>query len=116
MFCLVLFSFGRIQLTAQNSKIPDDADFWSNYPAEELADFLVSKMSDEELLSQILMFGWAGAEPSELLNQWVYERGLGSVKVFGWNTDNIKLVAKSVTELQKKSAVAVAAYSFVCCN
>ena len=60
-------------------------------------------MTDEELLSQILMFGWAGSEPSELLNRWVLERGLGSVKVFGWNTDNTEQVAKSVTELQKKS-------------
>ena len=59
-------------------------------------------MEDSELLSQIFMFGWAGAEPSELLNQWVTERGLGSVKVFGWNTDDIKLVAKSISELQKK--------------
>src|SRR5574344_2687131 len=49
------------------------------------------------------MFGWAGAEPSELLNQWVLDRGLGSVKVFGWNTDDIVLVAKSISELQKKA-------------
>ena len=90
-------------LFAQKPGIPENADFWSDYPAGELADFLVSKMSDEELLSQILMFGWAGAEPSELLIKWVYERGLGSVKVFGWNTDNIELVAKSVSELQKKA-------------
>ena len=90
-------------LFAQKSEIPENADFWSDYPAGELADFLVSRMSDEELLSQILMFGWAGAEPSELLIKWVYERGLGSVKVFGWNTDNIELVAKSVSELQKKA-------------
>lgn len=48
------------------------------------------------------MFGWAGAEPSELLYQWV-DRGLGSVKVFGWNTDDIHQVARSVTALQKKS-------------
>ena len=60
-------------------------------------------MSDEELLSQMLMFGWAGAEPSELLNSWVRDRGLGSVKVFGWNTDNTTLVAKSITALQKKA-------------
>ena len=85
------------------TKIPEDADFWSDYPAEELADFLVGKMSNDELLSQILMFGWAGAEPSELLIKWVYERGLGSVKVFGWNTDNTQLVASSVATLQKKS-------------
>jgi len=85
------------------SKIPETADFWSDYPDEELADFLVDHMTDTELLSQILMFGWAGAEPSALLNQWVSDRGLGSVKVFGWNTDNTELVAKSVATLQKES-------------
>ena len=83
--------------------LPDNIDFWSDYPNDLLADTLVNRMSDEELLSQILMFGWAGQEPSDLLNQWVSNRGLGSVKVFGWNTDNINLVAKSIRSLQQKS-------------
>ena len=81
----------------------NDINFWSDYPNEELADALVARMSDEELYSQILMFGWAGAEPSELLNEWVLSRGLGSVKVFGWNTDNTTLVARSVKALQEKA-------------
>ncbi len=85
------------------ANLPDDITFWSNYPNEILADALVEKMSDEELYAQILMFGWAGAEPSTLLNSWVDERGLGSVKVFGWNTDNIRLVARSVKSLQRKA-------------
>lgn len=92
-------------LSAQNTAVqtlPENITFWSDYPADKLADVLVSRMSNEELLAQIFMFGWAGSEPSELLNQWV-ERGLGSVKVFGWNTDDINLVAKSITSLQKKS-------------
>lgn len=82
---------------------PENTDFWSDYPAEDLADYIADQMSDEELLSQILMFGWAGAEPSVLLNQWVQDRGLGSVKVFGWNTDDTDQVARSVAALQKKA-------------
>ena len=78
-------------------------NFWSNIPDEELAQKLVDKMTDAELLSQILMFGWAGQEPSDLLNSWVSQRGLGSVKVFGWNTDDTKKVAKSVKLLQEKA-------------
>lgn len=85
---------------AQNRHI----DFWSSIPHEQLAVELTDRMNDEELLAQILMFGWAGAEPSDLLNSWVTERGLGSVKVFGWNTDNIQKVAKSIRSLQQKSA------------
>lgn len=89
-----------------NSKIPAGAriDFWSDYPNEMLARALVEQMTDEELYAQILMFGWAGAEPDNLLYQWVEGRGLGSVKVFGWNTDDIRLVAKSISSLQKSAA------------
>lgn len=104
---LSISSGNKTQKTQKNSnkiaKLPDNIDFWSDYPNELLADALVDRMSNEELLSQILMFGWAGQEPSELLNQWVLQRGLGSVKVFGWNTDNINLVAKSVRSLQQKA-------------
>lgn len=81
----------------------EDVNFWSEYPSETLAKAIVDRMTDSELLSQILMFGWAGAEPNQLLFDWV-SRGLGSVKVFGWNTDDIKLVAKSISNLQKRSA------------
>ncbi len=78
-------------------------DFWSDYAADELSRAITERMTDEELLSQVFMFGWAGAEPSSLLRRWVTERGLGSVKVFGWNTDNIHSVARSVKTLQEES-------------
>ncbi len=87
-----------------SKNLPENIDFWSDYPSETLAMALVARMSNEELLSQILMFGWAGAEPDNLLYQWVGGRGLGSVKVFGWNTDDINLVAKSISSLQKSAA------------
>ena len=90
-----------VPLTAED--LPQDITFWSDYPSEILAQALVQRMSDSELLAQIFMFGWAGQEPSALLNQWVLDRGLGSVKVFGWNTDDINLVAKSITALQEKA-------------
>ncbi|MGP1522316.1 MAG: glycoside hydrolase family 3 protein [Treponema sp.] len=87
------------------ASIPEDEriDFWSDYPHEELAEALCSRMSDEELFAQILMFGWAGQEASPLLIRWVSERKLGSVKVFGWNTDDIIQVAQAVTLLQQKA-------------
>lgn len=87
-------------MTPQIFYSQEDFDFWSDIPHKELAKKIVENMTEEELYSQILMFGWAGAEPNSLLYDWV-DRGLGSVKVFGWNTDDIKLVAKSITSLQK---------------
>lgn len=119
LFFLVLFTaaaFSQISIDLQENyqeqdrfydasqSLPEDINFWSNYPNETLAAAMVSRMSDRELYSQILMFGWAGAEPEDILFQWVGNIGLGSVKVFGWNTENIKLVAKSITALQKSAA------------
>lgn len=89
-------------LSAKAKKLPPNINFWSDYPSDVLAMAIVDRMSNEELLSQTFMFGWTGAEPSELLFQWV-DRGLGSVKVFGWNTDDIYLVAKSVNNLQRRA-------------
>ena len=89
-------------LFAQSYPGTPGVTFWSKLPNEEVARRITDEMTDEELLSQTFMFGWAGVEPPELLYQWV-ERGLGSVKVFGWNTDDIHMVAKSITSLQKKA-------------
>lgn len=111
---LIVLSSAGIVLFAQNNEeelsiqqqaanLPVSIDFWSDYPSEVLAQALVDRMTDSELLSQVLMFGWSGAEPNELLFQWV-DRGLGSVKVFGWNTDDIYLVGKSVSRLQSRAS------------
>ena len=89
---------------SEGGAIPEDADFWSDCDDEPLADFIVSKMTDEELLAQIFMFGWEGVEPSRYINTWVSDRGLGSVKIFGRNAKNTNRVAESVTALQKKAA------------
>ena len=107
VFCLNCFAEQTVNLLSSEKKysdnLPENIDFWSDYPSDVLARAIVERMTDSELYSQILMFGWAGAEPSELLYKWV-DRGLGSVKVFGWNTDDIYLVAKSISSLQKRSS------------
>lgn len=101
VWCGVFFFCGAPSVFAQKA-IPETADFWSDYPAEQLADFLISHLSDEELLSQIFMFGWRD-ETDWLLNQWIRDRGLGNIKVFGWNTDDLTHVANGVAAMQKLS-------------
>ncbi len=78
-------------------------DFWGEGSPDELSQAITEQMTNEELLAQVFMFGWAGTEPSSLLKRWVTERGLGSVKVFGWNTDDIHSVARSIRTLQEES-------------
>ena len=97
---IMITGFFYSALTAQSSQ---NITFWSNLPHEQLCDAIISQMSDEELFAQILMFGWAGSEPSPLLLDWIKLRSLGSVKVYGWNTDNIISVASAVTQTQKLS-------------
>lgn len=84
-------------------ELPSNITFWSDYPHDVLADALVQRMTNGELLAQILMFGWSGAEPTPLLLQWVEQRSLGSVKVFGWQTDDCEAVARAVGLVQEKA-------------
>ncbi len=98
---LFLALSGSSFLWSQNKQ--NTVNFWTQMPDDQLARQITDEMTDSELLSQTFMFGWAGEEPPELLFQWV-ERGLGSVKVFGWNTDDIYLVAKSISSLQTQAS------------
>ncbi len=77
--------------------------FYDDQPAEILASRIVDAMTDEELLAQTFMFGWAGQKPSGLLMSWITERNLGSIKVFGWNTQDSIELAKAISMLQRKA-------------
>ena len=100
---LFTFFFMTLALVAYDSKISDDATFWSDYPDEDLAAFIVDKMTDEELLAQIYMFGWSGSEPGELVLNWIRLRSIGSLKVYGWGTNNVLDVASSVAQVQQQA-------------
>jgi len=57
-------------------------------------------MSDEVALAQTFMFGWTGADPSPLIMQWIQERSIGGVKVFGWNAADTTHLAETIRQLQ----------------
>jgi beta-N-acetylhexosaminidase len=60
-------------------------------------------MTDDQALGQCFMLGWVGAEPSPEIMQWIRERQIGGVKIFGWNTANTTLLARTVGKLQEAS-------------
>ncbi|MDR1107809.1 MAG: glycoside hydrolase family 3 protein [Spirochaetaceae bacterium] len=66
-----------------------------------LAAALTEAMSDEEALAQTFMLGWVGAEPSPLIMDWIRDRKIGGVKIFGWNTDDTRKLAETVGSLQR---------------
>ena len=94
---------------------PLPRDFWSQpdlspYPAflrenweASIAASYVAALSDEELLSQVLMVGYAGSSPSSSLMRWVETWGIGGVKIFGWNAEDTTALADAIATLQKKA-------------
>ncbi|MDR0656385.1 MAG: glycoside hydrolase family 3 protein [Treponema sp.] len=92
---LSLFSSLRAQIPALSFEDP--------LPPETLALELTRAMSDEEALAQVFMLGWVGAEPSPLIMDWIRDRHIGGVKIFGWNTGDTRRLAQTVGELQKAS-------------
>jgi beta-N-acetylhexosaminidase len=70
---------------------------------EELAASIENAMTDEQALAQVFMLGWVGEEPSPIIMDWIRNRNIGGVKIFGWNTADTIRLAKTVGELQKAS-------------
>jgi beta-N-acetylhexosaminidase len=68
---------------------------------EEVAAALLDVMTEEQVLAQTFMLGWVGAEPSPLILDWIQERNIGGVKIFGWNTADTMKLAQTVGDLQK---------------
>ena len=60
-------------------------------------------MTDEEILSQVLMVGYAGISPPPSLVRWVEARGIGGVKIFGWNAEDTTALAAAIETIQKKA-------------
>lgn len=60
-------------------------------------------MTDEEILSQVLMVGYAGLVPSASLLRWVETWGIGGVKIFGWNAEDTTALADAIAVIQKRA-------------
>ncbi len=60
-------------------------------------------MTDDELLSQLLLVGWPTVEPNEEILRWIRERNIGGIKVFGWNGENVAALTRSIARMQAES-------------
>ncbi|MCL2720397.1 MAG: glycoside hydrolase family 3 protein [Treponema sp.] len=78
-------------------------NFHDDEPPAVLAAKLESAMTDEQALAQVFMLGWVGEDPSPLIMDWIRQRNIGGVKIFGWNTTNTQRLARAVGELQRAS-------------
>jgi beta-N-acetylhexosaminidase len=97
---LILLSSACLFIAAS---APPRRDFWAPGDAAAQAESLLASMSDEEVLGQLFMMAYPGDTPPELLYQWIEKRGLGGVKIFGWNAEDTGKLAASIAGLQKAS-------------
>ncbi|MDR1025575.1 MAG: glycoside hydrolase family 3 protein, partial [Treponema sp.] len=91
----VIADTGTIIDTGTENPAPEDPEI--------RAAALAARMSDEEALAQTFMLGWVGVEPSPLILDWIRDRHIGGVKVFGWNTADTNKLAGTVGDLQRAS-------------
>ena len=104
LYGIIAFAFRQAVLFPEALHTKQIPSFYDDMPADELAKRITDAMTEEELLAQTFMFGWAGQQPTDLLVKWITERNLGSIKIFGWNTENSVDLAKAVSLLQSKAA------------
>ena len=62
---------------------------------------MAEEMNFSQLAGQVMMIGYAGSAPSAEIFEWIKNRNLGGIKVFGWNTDNLSVLKKSIEDMQE---------------
>lgn len=79
-------------------------DFWQEEPDDALKPQLIMAMSDEELAGQLFMISYPETEPDETAIQWIEERNLGGIKIFGKNVASLPKLAENIGMMQGKAS------------
>ncbi len=83
--------------------ISEDKIFWQNGSDEEIISELLDHMSDEQIVSQVFLVGWESETAEGPVMDWIEKRGLGGVKVFGWNGNNVATLGRALSIMQARS-------------
>ena len=70
---------------------------------EQLVTDLLNEMTPEQRVAQLLMVSWTTEAPTPEILRWIRERNLGGVKIFGWNGENLPVLATAIAEMQRES-------------
>ncbi|MBN2658121.1 MAG: glycoside hydrolase family 3 protein [Spirochaetales bacterium] len=81
-----------------------EPQFYSEESSGELSEKLLALMTDEEKIGQILMLGYMGDRPSEEIMMWVRDRGIGGIKIFGWNANDLSNLTYTISAMQKAAS------------
>ncbi len=64
------------------------------------AEQMIAVMDDSELLGQVFLLGYFGQTPSPQIIDWIKNRHIGGVKIFGWNAENLQELGRSIGIMQ----------------
>lgn len=64
------------------------------------ADQILAAMDDSELLGQVFILGYFGRRPSAQILDWIKNRHIGGVKIFGWNAEDLQELGRSIDIMQ----------------
>ncbi len=78
-------------------------DFFSDTDDELLLKQLLSEMSDEQLLAQMMLLGYMGDAPTAEILDWISEKEIGGIKIFGWNVSSTANLASNIARMQRQS-------------
>ncbi len=78
-------------------------DFWSTENKEKLIEQIVSQMNDKELLGQMFMISYPKEEITNFTLNFIKEKNLGGIKIFGWNAKNLYKLIESINKAQTTS-------------
>ncbi|MCA1754340.1 MAG: glycoside hydrolase family 3 protein [Spirochaeta sp.] len=69
-------------------------------PVDDIVESILSELSSEEMVGQVFLLGWQGEAPSSAIMNWIRQRNIGGVKIFGWNADHIPTLVNSIRTMQ----------------
>ncbi len=96
IFCVLLFFSTIVAVISAQ-----EAAFWNaDDDIEQTAADVIAKMTDEEIVAQVLLVGWKNDEIADLQN-WISRRGIGGIKIFGWNGRDARALAQDITTFQE---------------
>jgi len=78
-----------------------DSNFYDNTERDPLIEKIISAMSVEQKVGQVLMLGYMGDQPSEEIMKWVRDRYIGGIKIFGWNANDLINLTTTISVLQQ---------------
>ncbi|MCL2792813.1 MAG: glycoside hydrolase family 3 protein [Spirochaetaceae bacterium] len=62
---------------------------------------VAEQMNLSQLAGQVMMIGYAGSVPPPEIFEWIRDRNLGGIKIFGWNTDDLSVLKRSIEDMQE---------------